>query len=218
MQSRRGIIFDLDGTLIDSAEDIISSWERAAISCGLVPIAHDHIRRTLPFGKLAVAKAVVGERSVTLAEQVTERYRAIYRNSWTQKTCVFPGVAEMIEALARHSVRMAVLSNKSHHLTVTMCDHFFPLRPFSRIFGTSREIPEKPSPVGALRICTELGLVPSQCLLIGDSAVDMAAAKNAGISSVLTGWNKANANEDLRQKNFPLVSIPADLVGLFAPQ
>jgi phosphoglycolate phosphatase len=187
--TRPGLIFDLDGTLVDSLPGIAASLNRALVQFGLTIHGSREIRGFIGNGSLELArKAVPGGSTDDLARQVEAAFKEDYALTWPEGTAPFAGIPECLAALATAGFPMAVLSNKPHPFTVEIVNRLFPGIPFDPVLGQRPETPRKPDPAAALRIALHWGLPPGNCRFIGDSTIDIATALAAGIPAVAVAW------------------------------
>ena len=184
-----GLIFDLDGTLVDSLPGIAASLNRALDRCGFAGHAHEDVRHFIGNGSYELArKAVPKGTSPELILAVEEAFKGDYATSWGEGTTLYHGIPEFLGRLAAAGVRMAVLSNKPHPFTLEIVKRLFPGIPFDPVLGQRPDTPRKPHPDAALRIATLWQAEPEDCFFIGDSTVDLETARGAGMKPVMVGW------------------------------
>ncbi len=183
-------LFDLDGTLLYTLEDLADSLNFVLAEEGLPTHAPDEYRFMVGNGleKLVVRSLPEGLRIPAHVRPIFQKFLERYRANQCVKTRPYPGVPEMLAGLQGRGVRLAVLSNKAHPNTLTVVEHYFPQKPFQVVLGLRPEVPAKPDPAGALEIARALGLAPEACVYLGDSDVDMLTAKNAGFASCGVLW------------------------------
>jgi phosphoglycolate phosphatase len=184
----QGLIFDLDGTLVDSLPSIT-----AAVNHGLE-------RLSLPAHPMAAVSRMVGEGVRTLCERALPEGRLDLHDSllshvWEyyeahllDRTKPYPGVDELVRALATSGAKLGVLSNKPDVLTCRTIVGLQWASVFKAVRGQHDGLPRKPDPAGAYWILGALGLEPEQTLYVGDTAIDCATARAAGIPSVAVTW------------------------------
>jgi phosphoglycolate phosphatase len=180
----RALVFDLDGTLVDSLGDIAHHLNDALAERGLATHDLAQIGHWVGEGtdKL-VARAVDRPE---LRDEVAAAYRARYRAHPIVTTHVFPGLPGVLDGLAGH--KLAVLSNKPHDLTCAIAQRLLHRWPFAIIAGEREGWARKPDPTGLLAIIAELGCTPDDAAMIGDSEVDIATAQAAHVRSVAVTW------------------------------
>ena len=190
----QALIFDLDGTLVESLPGIAASLNRALIAHGLPGHSHTAVRGFIGDGaRMLAQRALTGVSRVDLLESVLRFFGADYAVSWQSGTTVYPGILPLLEKLRARGIPLAVLSNKPHPFTVEIAEKLFPDQTFAVILGNREGMPHKPDPAGALKIATLLGVPPEDCILIGDSTMDLDTAKNAGMGSIAVTWGYHDA-------------------------
>lgn len=184
---KRGVVFDLDGTLVDSLRDIAGAMDRALVELGLPARSLEEYRRFIGDGARALARRAVGVREEH-EERALERFRACYGARLVEHTRPYPGIEELLAALAGREIPAAVLSNKPHEWTVSIVGTLFPDHPFAAVLGHRAPIPHKPDPASALELARVLERDPSDVLFVGDTAVDVETAKRAKMIAVGALW------------------------------
>ena len=183
------LIFDLDGTLVESLPGIAASLNRALSLHGIPGHNDAAVRNFIGDGaKKLVERALTGVSRINLLDSVLENFAADYAISWPDGTAVYPGLPELLADLKAREIPLAVLSNKPHAFTVEIVAKLFPENTFSVILGNREDLLHKPDPAGALEVAMKLGASPGNCTLIGDSTMDLDTAKNAGMKSIAVTW------------------------------
>jgi phosphoglycolate phosphatase len=209
-------IFDLDGTLIDSLEDLADAVNLMLAERGypqqpleLFPKyigdgVHKLVERALPPEAL----------SADNLQDCVAAYQGFYETTWDKKTKPYAGMTECLAELRRRGFKMGVLSNKPHAFTLKCCTHFFPAGTFDVVFGQRPQVPRKPDPAGAFEILREFRLPPEKCFYVGDSGIDMALAKNAAMPAVGVLWG-FRGEAELRENGAQyLIDRPEELLAL----
>ena len=209
----RGVIFDLDGTLVDSLGDIADAMNATLAARGHPGHAEDAYRRMIGDGVLQLAQRVLPAVAATedVAREVVREYRARYAAAMTARTAPYDGIVAVLDALDAARVPMAVLSNKSHEATVPLCDAIFPRR-FVRVYGERAGIPRKPDPAAALAIAAELRVAPGDVAFVGDSHIDVETALRAGMHAIGAAWGFRGADE-LRAAGAHVIAASAHDLG-----
>src|SRR5580692_2348068 len=185
--SVRALIFDLDGTLIDSKQDLIHSVNAMLRELGRRELAEETISGYIGHGAPQLVARALGEGCLE-----EERQRALdfflryYETHKMDTTCAYPGVTETLEKLA--SMPMAVLTNKPVRISVRILDAMGLSKYFRAIYGGNSFETKKPDPLGARTILRELGVEPEKALLVGDSEVDVQTARNAGMLAAAVNY------------------------------
>lgn len=186
---KEGLIFDLDGTLVDSLPGIAASLNHALSVCGLGGHSVGAVRRFIGDGSWMLARrAVPAEMPDEVVGGVEAAFKAHYDAHWSEGTSPYAGVPEALAEFRKRGHRLAVLSNKPHPFTTAIVTRLFPGIEFDIVLGQRPGVPHKPDPAGAHEIVKTFGLPPEDCILIGDSTIDLVTAKRAGIGSIAVTW------------------------------
>lgn len=175
----RALIFDLDGTLIDSKQDLIRSVNAMLRELGRRELAEETISGYIGHGApRLMARALGDECTEAERERALEFFLRYYEEHKMDTTCAYPGVGETLEEL--RAIPMAVLTNKPVRISVRILDAMRLSKYFRLIYGGNSFETKKPDPLGARTILRELSAEPGETLLVGDSEVDVQTARNAG--------------------------------------
>jgi phosphoglycolate phosphatase len=180
----RALVFDLDGTLVDSLGDIAHHLNDALAERGLATHDPAQIGHWVGEGTDKLVERAVARPE--LRDEVAVAYRARYRAHPVVTTHVYPGLDAVLDGITDR--KLAVLSNKPHDLTVAIAQRLLHRWPFAVIAGERVDRPRKPDPTGLRAVLDELGCAPSDAIMIGDSEVDVATAKAAGVRSIAVTW------------------------------
>ena len=186
---KQGLIFDLDGTLVDSLPGIAASLNHALDGMAFGVHVHADVRRFIGNGSWVLAKrAAPAGTPHEVVSALEIAFKAHYDLNWIHGTTPYPGIPEMLAALQQRGHPLAILSNKPHPFTTVIAEALFPEIRFDVVVGQKPGIPHKPDPAGALEIVRAFGLPLQDCVLIGDSTIDLETARNAGIGSIAVTW------------------------------
>ena len=212
----QAVCCDLDGTLLDSLDDLADSMNAALREFG--PPEHptrDYRYLVGEGARLLVTRTLPeAHRDPETIETVFQRYQGIYRENWNCKTRPYPGIPELLDALQARGLSLAVLSNKPHAFTVACVQELLGAWDFEVILGQRDSVPRKPDPAGVFEIAEKLRLVPSDFLYLGDTAIDMQTATAAGCVAVGVLWGFREAEELLENGAQHLITTPLDLLEL----
>jgi len=186
----KAVIFDLDGTLLDTLADIAESNNQALEEQGFPTFPIDVYCTKIGDGVDTLARRTVPpeEQTEELLAAHVARNKEIYATRWDRKTRPYDGIDELLDSLARRNIRASVLSNKPHHLTVQCVSHFFAGRTFDHVYGVGEGIPKKPDTGGVDAIINDWGLHRDRVLYVGDTDTDMKTAKAAGLFALGVTW------------------------------
>ena len=213
----KGIIFDLDGTLADTLPDLGAAMNRMLMQFGFPQRntaehqsaicygAGEFVRRSLPESKRD-AKTV----SCCLAA-----YRTYYAASLTERTCPYAGIQDLLEALVKKGIAVAVYSNKPMAQTKQVVGYYFGDVPFVSVVGHVDGTPVKPDPAAALAIADKMGLLPNEIAFVGDSDVDMQTACNAGMLPVGVLWGYRDGETLVMGGAKRLIDHPMELLDIW---
>ena len=216
MKTYRGVIFDLDGTLLDTVADIADSANRVLAEYGFP--GHDY----------ATYKTFVGRGFMDLLHRcfpagmpeeqfpaILERMLYQYGEHYLDHTAPYPGIPELLRKLRHAGIALAVNSNKRDLYTKRLIATLLPDIEFVEVLGEGNGFPRKPKPDGALHIAGLMNLSPMQVLYIGDSGTDMDTGKNAGMDTVGCLWGFRGEKELKEHGAMYLAASAGDIAQLF---
>lgn len=211
----KGIIFDLDGTLLDTLEDIADAGNAALAGVGLPTLPVQAYKQIIGEGmtRLIEQAAPAGTPAAVLEPLVAE-VKVEYGRRWRDATRPYPGIPELLAALAARGVPMAVLSNKPHPFTLEVIAHFFPGVAFVDVRGAGPQTPLKPDPAGALALARTMGFAPGELIMLGDTRIDVATGVNAGLHAVGVLWGFRGREELVRAGAEAIIARPDELLGM----
>ena len=212
------IVFDLDGTLLDSLEDIFICVNYALCKQNLPSRTKDDVRSFLGNGyHYLIAHAVPPHTTSLITEQVLDNFRAYYQIHCQDETKPYDGIAEMLDALRDNGYKMAIVSNKGDEAVKQLAARFF--SPWINIaVGESKNVRRKPNPDAVLQAIKQLGSNIEESVYVGDSEVDIATAKNAGIPCVACLWGFRD-EQFLRENGAThLIKAPKELLSAVRKQ
>jgi len=178
------VVFDLDGTLVDSARDLAAGVNDmlARLVPGTPPLSESEVRGFIGEGaRLLVTRSLAHRGLAHDPEDALRVFLDAYRARLLETTRPYPGVVEVLDALSSHT--LAVLTNKPGDLSRTIVDGLGLASRFARVYG-SGDVPRKPNPAGLVRLMAETGHAPVDTVMVGDSAVDVLTGRAAGVRTV----------------------------------
>lgn len=196
----KGLIFDMDGTLLDTLNDIAVAMNDALHEMGSARHSLDEYKELIGSGIADLAREVLPpERHDTQAIEIfVSCFRQHYALNWCKQTKVFPSVMDLISELDRRAYKLAILSNKSQHFTTLMAEHWFQIGDrnyFNPILGAKDGVELKPDPGSALAIAELWGLEPEEIAFVGDADIDMQTAIAAGMLPIGVAWGFSPKNK-----------------------
>lgn len=188
-------IFDLDGTVLDTLEDLSNAVNWALEAHGYPARTLDEARRFIGNGVANLISRAVpeGTPEAERAKVLTD-FKARYREHINDCTKPYPGIAELLGALRGAGMRVAINSNKFDAALQNLCRIHFPGL-YDAAAGECETTPKKPDPTAALRMMEMFGTPPERAIYIGDSAVDLTTARNAGIDAAWVSWGFRSRDE-----------------------
>ena len=192
------LIFDLDGTLIDSKLDLAHAVNATRSHMGLPALAHERVYSYVGNGAPTLIRRAMGaQASEDEVQEALEFFLEYYRDHYLDYTTLYPGVREALDRLRKAGKRMAVLTNKPVRMSkfivqgLGVADHFF------QVYGGNSFDMKKPDPIGVQTLIRETGIPAERTLMIGDSSVDIQTARNAGIQAygVTYGFQPETLND-----------------------
>jgi phosphoglycolate phosphatase len=210
----KAVIFDLDGTLLDTLQDIARSMNSVLLQAGLPGHTMAAYRNFIGYGFSALVKHSLPEqyRDAETVRQYESLLRREYRRLWPDNTRPHAGVPELLNALSCSKVKMAVLSNKPDDFTKVMVDSLLGRWHFDRVLGIGSGFPRKPDPAGALAIARHCSIKPAETVFLGDSRSDMLTAVRAGMYPAGALWGFQPAEELIAGGAQILLRKPADVL------
>jgi len=213
----RAVIFDMDGTLLDTLEDIADSMNAVLKEMGF------------PVHNIEAYKAFTGDGIVPLVERAfppefrdketvqagVEKMQKEYALHWSSKTRPYDGIPELLDELVQRKIQMTILSNKLDRFTKLAARKFLSAWSFVQVKGITPSIPKKPAPDGALLIARALGSSPEEFVYIGDTDVDMKTANAAGMFPVGALWGFRSREELIENGAKVVVETPLEVLRLF---
>ncbi len=211
------VLFDLDGTLLDTLQDLGNAVNRVLERNGMPPHDINAYRTFVGDGVHMLVRRALPEsrRDPESVSRMVEEFRLEYRKHWKENSKPYPGVAELLDALSARRIPMAVLSNKPHDFTSRCVEEFLGKWAFAAVLGEREGVPRKPDPAGALEVARKLGIRPEAFVYLGDSSVDMETARAAGMVPVGALWGFRTGEELMRSGAHGLLERPEDLLRFF---
>ncbi|WP_258315508.1 HAD family hydrolase [Aliarcobacter cryaerophilus] len=192
---KKTVIFDLDGTLLDSIEDIASSMNKVLESLQLPTHKIEDYKHFVGGGVDILVENALNNQSKEIKDEVIKRFKIEYDGKLHSKTLPYDRIYELLDELKKLDINLAVLSNKPHEFTVSYVNHFFKNYNFKEIHGQKKDVPKKPDPKAALDIVKCLDSSCENTYFIGDTKIDMQTAKSANMTAIGVLWGFRDEKE-----------------------
>ncbi len=214
MSRIKAVLFDLDGTLLNTVEDIMDSCNAGLAAFGFPPHGLQDYNLFIGDGIEELVRRALPEdqRGDAMVSDCLAAVRAEYKKRWHDKTRPYEGVGEMLKRLENGKVPMAIFSNKPHDFTEDTVNHYFPDVRFALVLGAKDENPKKPDPWGALHIAEKMGIPPREFAYLGDTHTDIETAKAASMLAVGAEWGFRGKEELVEAGADITIAAPTDLV------
>ena len=210
----RAVLFDLDGTLLDTLADLANATNHALTQLGCPTHPTKAYRHFVGDGARNLCLRALPAEKQHLADHALRLMREHYDAHCFDLTKPYPGITDLLSELAARRYPMAVLSNKPDVFTKRMVAHYFPSVPFHIVRGQSVGGLLKPDPTAALQMATELGIPAERWLYLGDTNTDMRTAVNAGMYPVGVLWGFRDREELESNGARELIRTPHDVLRL----
>lgn len=218
MSEQLAVIFDLDGTLLDTLQDLATSGNEVLATRGFPTHEVDAYRTFIGDGMSNLVQRIFpashrpaeGEET----EVILQEYRQAYGRHWTDTTRIFPGIPELLSTLTERDIPIGVLSNKAHDFTLKCVEEFLSDWKWDVVLGARDMVPKKPDPNGAMEAAQRMGANPENCYFIGDSDVDILTARNASMQAIGVSWGFRSVEELKQSGAHEVIEHPNELISL----
>jgi phosphoglycolate phosphatase len=208
----KAIIFDLDGTLVDTLDDLTEAMNQALMYLGQPARTREECREMIGRGLPEFVKSALPAEAGHLKDALLRKMREIYLGICLNRTKPYDGIRDVLSACQGKGIGLGVLSNKVHDLTVRITEYYFGKETFCQILGQKMNIKPKPDPQPVSLLLEKMNIKPANVLYIGDSEVDVQTARNAGVDCIAAGWGFRSI-EVLRQAGAKIVLVkPLELL------
>jgi len=212
----QAVLFDLDGTLLDTVQDLADSVNIVLRRFGFPEHGTESYKYFVGDGVDQLAHRALPEnhRDEATVTKCIKAIREEYSRRWANNTRPYEGIPELLDTLTARNTRMAILSNKPDDSTKATVSKLLPDWHFDPIVGASPSVPMKPDPEGALNIARSLNIPPNSFLYLGDTGTDMRTACAAGMYPVGALWGFRKADELTESGAKTIIKDPGELLGL----
>ena len=208
----KAVLFDLDGTLANSLSDLADSTNYALSEMGFPTHEREEYKYLVGDGipKLIERALPVGEKTEENKKKCLDIFMERYKEHYHDKTVAYDGIPDMLSELKEVGLKIAVISNKAEEMAVKVVEKLFGGM-FDVVAGKREGFPTKPDPALTLEVIRQLGVKPQECVLVGDSGMDMAAAVNAGAAPVGVLWGFRLEDELIKNGAEYTIKSPAEI-------
>lgn len=207
-------IFDMDGTVLNTLDDLADSTNHALESCGLPKRTKDEVRRFVGNGiRLLIERAVPAGTSSELIDKVFAEFKAYYALHCADKTCAYDGIVDALKELKSKGYKLALVSNKVDFAVQELCKDYFP-NIFDIAVGEREGMRKKPAPDSVLEVLRVLDIEKNDAVYIGDSDVDYETSVNSGIDDISVTWGFRDKEFMMEKGATVFVDSPDELVKL----
>ncbi len=185
----KSVIFDLDGTLLNTIEDLANACNYALTTLGYATNEVEKYKTFVGNGRYKLVERMLPEnhRDIENIEKALKLFDDYYEKHMIDMTKPYDGIMEMLDQLINREINIAVVSNKPHEFTTEVVKNYFGDR-FKVVYGHKKNTKEKPDPWAVLEVIDEFKVNKDECLYVGDSEIDINTAKNARVKSVGVEW------------------------------
>jgi phosphoglycolate phosphatase len=214
MKKYSAVIFDMDGTLLNTLEDLGDCMNRVLTRAGYNTHPIDDYRYFVGDGIKNLVRRVLPEqrRDEATIRQIQTAMVKEYGKHWADKTDLYPGISALLDELMKREIKKGILSNKPHASTKVIAERYFKDWRFDPVFGARDGVPRKPDPAAALEICRHWGLEPSGVLYAGDTNTDMQTARQGGMFAVGVLWGFRTKEELIENGAQELIAAPQEIL------
>lgn len=208
----RAVVFDLDGTLVDSLADLAASGNELLAAYGKPPHSVDAYRYFVGNGSRILIERLLPREKEDVLDEALARYKEIYGRTLLRQTKPYPGILSLLTSLQERKIPMAVCTNKHPSAAETVIRTLFPPHTFAAYVGERPGVARKPDPANLLYVLEPLGIPPAETAYLGDTSVDMETAVRAGALPVGVLWGFRDKAELLASGAQVLLAHPAELL------
>ena len=207
------ILFDLDGTLVDSAVDMLNALNVIATREGVLPLPLSSIRPVVSKGARAMLAVAFPDRDAARRELLLQPFLDVYADAVATHSTPFEGVADVLDAIEAAGSRWGIVTNKPHYLALGVVASMGWSERSAILIGGDTLARKKPDPDQLFMACETLGVSPDDCVYVGDDERDIIAARNAGMKSVVALWGYREAHENPRDwMPDAFADVPLDMI------
>jgi phosphoglycolate phosphatase len=192
----RAILFDMDGTVLDTAPDMAAALNTLRAEQGLAPMAYDEVRSEVSHGAKRVVRSAFPDAEDGRFAALQRRFLEIYRGALSGGTQLFPGMSQVLDALAARRLKAGIVTNKAGWLTEPLLEQLDLRARFDCVVSGDTVAECKPHPLPLLHAAKLAGAMPGECIYVGDAERDVQAAHAAGMVALVANYGYLRADED----------------------
>lgn len=208
----KAVIFDLDGTLLNTLDDLADSANHILSELSLPTHDYESYKYFIGNGIPKLIERCLPADKQELHSEALSMFSEYYALHSKDKTAPYNDIKELLQNLSKKGLKLGVITNKAHDIAVKVVEDYFGKAIFGCIRGLDSSIKAKPDPVGALSVAEKLGVSPSEVLYIGDSGVDMQTAKNSGFTALGVLWGFRQKSELIENGAEHIAEKPLDIL------
>jgi phosphoglycolate phosphatase len=209
---KKTVIFDLDGTLIDSLEDIAVCMNQVLKELNLPTHKIDDYKYFVGGGISILVDNALKGYSEDIKDEATKKFKIIYDQKLHAKTKPYEGIYELLDELVKLDCNIGILSNKPHEFTIAYANSLFSKYNIKEIHGQKSDVPKKPDPIAAINIANSFNIPCEEIYFVGDTMVDMQTAVNARMIGVGVLWGFRDEKELLENGASFIIKHPLELL------
>jgi len=214
----QGVLFDLDGTLLDSAPDLYAALLAQCAEENVPPPPYAPVREVVSRGSRAVLRCAFAEQGESVIEGLVPRYLELYQHVMGQQTTLFDGIDNLLERIEAQGWRWGIVTNKPGFLTDELIDRIGWTHRASAVVSGDTLPVKKPDPAPVLLACEQAGLAPAQGVFVGDDRRDIQAGAAAGLYTVAVSWGYLDGGDPHEWGADAVLDTPAQLSSLLRLQ
>lgn len=215
--TNKAVIFDLDGTLLQTLPSLTEAVRRTLQHYGLPPFSEDRVRTFIGRGGRVLVELMMQASGIDDPDTLDDVYKFYLQQldeACTYKVEPFRGVPQMLQTLHKAGFSLAVLSNKGDRVVPHIMSTILPDVPFATTRGGRDDLPLKPDPTTTFRILKQLGAIPEDSYFVGDSSIDIRTGRSAGMRTIAVSWGYAHEGEIEREKPDFIAHTTEDVVNI----
>ena len=208
----KGLIFDLDGTLVNTLADIADSMNYVLAGFGFAVFDDESYRMKIGCGAYALAQSCLPQGREELTDELCDKWKKRYSENLCVKSKPYPGIIELVNELKRRRIPTALLTNKPQAAAEILVSTLLGNGIFKYVYGVLPDRPLKPDPTAALELAALMELEAREIVFVGDSAIDMQTARNAGMKAIGVEWGFRSRRELIDGGSDAVVSRPKEIL------